>query len=285
MKNCELCKGLARTYCESDQASLCWTCDVKVHGANFLVARHTRSVLCHACQAPTPWKASGAELGVTVSVCENCVVGVRNRGQQEESQGGNEDEIDTGDDDDDDDLNGDDDDDDDVDGADDGEEDEEEAVGDGDDDDEEDADNQVVPWSSTSTPPPPAASSSSSEESVSRFNNGGGEVSETAQVFSLKRLRETDLLPPQEDLGRSSSQRRYSSGTDGEATTPLDYTMTRPLKDRRTGTDRPGQAQTGLRAPTVVESLKRFHRQDNGELSRQSGAIDLNSPASPNRSI
>lgn len=198
MKNCELCKGLARTYCESDQASLCWTCDVKVHGANFLVARHTRSVLCHACQAPTPWKASGAELGVTVSVCENCVVGVRNRGQQEESQGGNEDEIDTGDDDDDDDdLNGDDDDDDDVDGADDGEEDEEEAVGDGDDDDEEDADNQVVPWSSTSTPPPPAASSSSSEESVSRFNNGGGEVSETAQVFSLKRLRETDLLPPQ----------------------------------------------------------------------------------------
>ncbi|GMN61241.1 hypothetical protein TIFTF001_030332 [Ficus carica] len=67
MKYCELCKGLARTYCESDQASLCWNCDVKVHGANFLVARHSRTVLCHACQSPTPWKASGAELGVTVS--------------------------------------------------------------------------------------------------------------------------------------------------------------------------------------------------------------------------
>ena len=180
MKYCELCKGLARTYCESDQASLCWNCDVKVHGANFLVARHSRTVLCHACQSPTPWKASGAELGVTVSVCESCVVGGRNRGQGdgEESQGGNDDEIHTDDDDDDDEE---------EDEADrggehhDDEEDNDEEVGG---DDDEDGDNQVVPWSAT---PPPAASSSSSEESVSRFGNDGGEAS---QAFSLKRFRE-----------------------------------------------------------------------------------------------
>ncbi|KAL4347120.1 hypothetical protein GQ457_17G024250 [Hibiscus cannabinus] len=37
MKSCELCMSAATTYCESDQASLCWHCDAKVHGANFLV--------------------------------------------------------------------------------------------------------------------------------------------------------------------------------------------------------------------------------------------------------
>ncbi|KAF3443782.1 hypothetical protein FNV43_RR13472 [Rhamnella rubrinervis] len=277
MKKCELCKGLARTYCESDQASLCWTCDVKVHGANFLVARHSRSVLCHACQAPTPWKASGTELGVTVSVCESCVVGVRNRDEEEESQGGNDDEIETEDDD----RN-----EDDV--YDDEDEDEEEVGG-----DDEEAENQVVPWSCTSTtPPPPAASSSSSEEeSVSRFNNGGGEVSETATVFSLKRMRDTDL-PSQDDLGRSSPERRYCaeltaeggwSGTDSKATT---VDNRRPLKYRRTEPDCPGQPQTGLRAASsVVESLKRFRRPDFEELSAESGAIDLNSLEPPSRPI
>ncbi|MQM19429.1 hypothetical protein Taro_052433 [Colocasia esculenta] len=54
-------------YCESDQASLCWECDGKVHGANFLVARHMRSLLCRSCQAPTPWRASGSRLAPTLS--------------------------------------------------------------------------------------------------------------------------------------------------------------------------------------------------------------------------
>ncbi|GFZ05574.1 B-box type zinc finger family protein [Actinidia rufa] len=62
-------------YCESDQASLCWDCDAKVHSANFLVARHSRSLLCHVCQSPTPWSASGAKLGPVVSACESCVDG------------------------------------------------------------------------------------------------------------------------------------------------------------------------------------------------------------------
>ncbi|XP_031265217.1 B-box zinc finger protein 21-like [Pistacia vera] len=133
MNNCELCKSRARTYCESDQASLCWECDDKVHAANFLVARHSRTLLCHICDSLTPWKASGLKLGHTVSVCETCV----NRQQQYEGQSQEEP---TDDDDDDDD--------------DDGEE----------DDEVEDGENQVVPWSAIASTPPPASSSSSSDE-------------------------------------------------------------------------------------------------------------------------
>ncbi|KAK7846753.1 zinc finger protein CONSTANS-LIKE 12 [Quercus suber] len=84
MKTCELCKIQARTYCESDQASLCWDCDAKVHGANFLVARHSRTLLCNTCQSQTPWKASGAKLGHTFSVCETCVRGNHNNEEEEE---------------------------------------------------------------------------------------------------------------------------------------------------------------------------------------------------------
>ncbi|KAM3697296.1 hypothetical protein ACJW31_06G101500 [Castanea mollissima] len=84
MKKCELCKIQARTYCESDQACLCWGCDAKVHGANFIVARHSRTLLCATCQSQTPWKASGAKLGHTFSVCETCVRGNHNNGEEEE---------------------------------------------------------------------------------------------------------------------------------------------------------------------------------------------------------
>jgi hypothetical protein len=65
-------------YCESDQASLCWDCDGKVHGANFLVAKHMRCLLCSACQSHTPWKASGLNLGPTVSICESCLARKKN---------------------------------------------------------------------------------------------------------------------------------------------------------------------------------------------------------------
>ncbi|GMJ06450.1 hypothetical protein HRI_004314200 [Hibiscus trionum] len=88
MKSCELCMSAATTYCESDQASLCCHCDAKVHGANFLVARHARCLLCHACQARTPWRATGFKLGRAVTVCETCV----NGGDREESQAENDDE-------------------------------------------------------------------------------------------------------------------------------------------------------------------------------------------------
>nr|ATU32510.1 CONSTANS-like 1 protein [Cymbidium ensifolium] len=74
MKRCELCDRTARMYCESDQASLCWDCDAKVHGANFLVERHPRVLLCRRCQAPTPWRATGSRLSPIVSACDRCTV-------------------------------------------------------------------------------------------------------------------------------------------------------------------------------------------------------------------
>ncbi|PON80508.1 B-box-type zinc finger [Parasponia andersonii] len=283
MKHCELCKALARTYCESDQASLCWNCDVKVHGANFLVARHSRSVLCHACQSPTPWKASGAELGVTVSVCESCVVGAGNRGEgEDESHGGNDDDGDGDDeldfDPDDDDLLGE--------GNDEGDDDHDD--GDDDDDEDEDGDNQVVPWSATSTTtPPPAASSSSSEESVSRFSNGGGEVSESLTAFSLKRIREISSDPASQDnLGRSFPKRKYSapascSGADSkERSVEL-----RPLKDVRPKMELPGQERPVSRSASGFESLWKFRRLGTRNLSKESGALDLDSADSPGRPI
>lgn len=144
-KQCELCDRPAMMRCESDQASLCWECDAKVHGANFLVARHSRCLLCRSCQSPTPWWAEGARLGHTVSVCERCAAedgdrgggGSSGAGRGEEGEGEEparelveEDERD-----------------------------EEEEEQEGDDDEGE---NQVVPWSLT--PPPAVASSSSGEE-------------------------------------------------------------------------------------------------------------------------
>ncbi|GJT74895.1 zinc finger protein CONSTANS-LIKE 1-like protein [Tanacetum coccineum] len=134
MKSCELCKSPARIYCESDQASLCWTCDTKVHSANFLVARHSRTLLCRNCQSPTPWSASGQRIGSSaVSVCQKCASDDDDVSESVASD--NEDDYD------------------DVTEDDEDEEEEEE---------EEEDENQVVPW--CSTPPPPPASSSGSDD-------------------------------------------------------------------------------------------------------------------------
>lgn len=127
MKRCELCKSFATIYCESDQASLCWRCDAKVHSANFLVAKHSRCLLCHSCQSPTRWSASGEKLApATVSICDRCVVDDDGTGTDaDDDYDGDEDETDL--------------------------------------DDKEIRDvNQMVAWSST--PPPSASSSSGSEE-------------------------------------------------------------------------------------------------------------------------
>ncbi|ONK74667.1 uncharacterized protein A4U43_C03F8890 [Asparagus officinalis] len=86
MKACELCAGAARMYCESDEASLCFDCDAKVHGANFLVARHSRVLLCRNCQDPTPWKAAGAKLIQAVSVCDRCVEGRSKKVDDDEAE-------------------------------------------------------------------------------------------------------------------------------------------------------------------------------------------------------
>ncbi|KAH7652964.1 B-box-type zinc finger domain-containing protein [Dioscorea alata] len=203
MKECELCEKAARMYCESDQASLCWECDARVHGANFLVARHTRSLLCRGCQEPTPWRASGARLGQTVSVCDRCT-GIKRNGSDAERDAAVEDggEGDNEEDEDEDDDEEEEDEDDD-----DGEEEEEE---------EEDGENQVVPGTMT-PPPPPVASSSSSDECSTRIRNG-----------ILKRMRESTDLAPQDDLHSSSSHHQPRSSPDDEATS------LRPTKDRKT---------------------------------------------------
>ncbi|KAI3456365.1 hypothetical protein Pfo_013028 [Paulownia fortunei] len=150
MKKCELCNKVARMYCDSDQASLCWDCDSRVHTANFLVAKHTRTLLCHACQSPTPWTGSGPKLGPTVSVCEACVNG-RHRnidGDRDPGNGNTEDEDGEDEEDQHDEDNND-----------------EEENGDCIHEDDDDSENQVVPLS---LPPTLASTSSSSEESSSR---------------------------------------------------------------------------------------------------------------------
>ncbi|KAH9748365.1 hypothetical protein WN944_012130 [Citrus x changshan-huyou] len=173
MKKCELCGSPAKMFCESDQASLCWDCDTKVHGANFLVAKHSRTLLCHVCQSLTPWNGSGPKLGPTISVCNVCVGNGSGSTSREETNRGE-----TYTDDDYDDANEEDDDDDDDDDG-----------GDEDDDDDDDEENQVVPWSST--PPPQVSSSSTSDqEFASKFCNGGeGTYSESQMSFSLKHVR------------------------------------------------------------------------------------------------
>ncbi|KAA8526885.1 hypothetical protein F0562_008886 [Nyssa sinensis] len=149
---CELCGYPARMFCEVDRASLCWDCDEKVHCTNFLVAKHSWSLLCHVYQSPTSWKASGPKLAHLVSICEACdnCEGIGDERGPEgdvESQAGNEDEKN-----------------DDLEVNDDSEDDDAEYV-DGDDDDEEyddddDGENQIVPWAFTPAPHADSCSSS-----------------------------------------------------------------------------------------------------------------------------
>lgn len=165
MKKCELCDSPAKMYCESDRASLCWDCDARVHGANFLVAKHSRTLLCRVCQSLTPWSGSGSKLSPTVSVCHNCVNGCyqndnRNRRNDDDNDDDREDDIEEDDDDEEEDSN---------------------------DDEDEDEENQVVPWSNK--PPPPASRSSTSDESSYNSNRSfsrQGSLSESETTFFWK---------------------------------------------------------------------------------------------------
>ncbi|KAB2604788.1 zinc finger protein CONSTANS-LIKE 15-like [Pyrus ussuriensis x Pyrus communis] len=149
MRDCQLYGVRARVHCEPDQARLCWDCDGKVHRANFLVAKHPRSLLCRGCQSPTPWTGSGPKVTPTVSVCQICVErpgsNFEGRAEVQESEAESEG----------------------VDG--------EEEEDDGDDCDESDEDeNQVVPLSccsySEADPPRTASCSSSEEEEEEEFS-------------------------------------------------------------------------------------------------------------------
>ncbi|KAM6601419.1 hypothetical protein CsatA_021028 [Cannabis sativa] len=172
-KKCELCDSPAKMYCDSDRASLCWDCDGRVHSANFLVAKHMRTLLCRVCQSLTPWSGSGPKLSPTVSVCHNCVNGCY---QNETGIQQNDDEEDDDYEEDEDDSEEDNDEDDNNDGD-----------GDGGRDDEDDEENQVVPWSNN--PPPPVSSNSSSSGESSKSNglfSRQRNLSESKTTFSWK---------------------------------------------------------------------------------------------------
>ncbi|XXG83214.1 hypothetical protein AAC387_Pa10g1018 [Persea americana] len=255
MKECELCNSRAKMYCESDQASLCCRCDAKVHSANFLVARHSRTLLCHTCQSPTPWKASGPSFGPTFSVCNRCFSRSGQRPeiqhQEEEEEEDDEEEGDGENEEEEDDLE-----DVDDDQTDDDDDDEEE---------EEDGENQVVPWSVT---PPPLPSSSSSEDGEDSSSSVGRSTADR----SLKRTRENADLSSQDDLGCTSSRRR---GGEEEEETSLG--CFRPSKRKATvGSDSKS---------ALIDSLQRFQKvcdeDDEGDvihISKLSGgrrAVDL----------
>ncbi|KAI4322862.1 hypothetical protein L6164_022514 [Bauhinia variegata] len=187
---CELCGKRATMYCESDQAKLCWGCDEKVHGANFLVAKHNRILLCRACQSPTPWNACGPKLTPTTSVCDRCVT--NHSKKCERSNGDDEREEDHNYDSDDDYESFDEGSGNNYDDDDDEEEEEEE---------EEEGENQVVPWSFDPLPSHVPASSINSDSDGDISNSIGG------ADLRLKRLRENSLVDSDDEneMGCSSS--------------------------------------------------------------------------------
>ncbi|VVA31459.1 PREDICTED: zinc finger [Prunus dulcis] len=229
MRECELCGLRARIHCEADQAKLCWDCDEKVHGANFLVAKHPRNLLCHGCQSPTPWMGSGPKLTPTVSVCEICVErrGIKfQRHEDQESEAENEDDVDLDDEEEDDD------------GGHDGEDVDDDADDDHDDDEDE---NQVVPWSSShsaAAEPPPAVSCSSSEE----------EEEEEEFLVVSKRMREN--ADPDSDLGGDETSSLASLRLLKRA---------RPGEENRLLSERSSEAE--LRSTAIVSSIESLQNQ------------------------
>lgn len=219
-------------YCDSDQASLCWDCDLKVHGANFLVARHSRTLLCQVCQTPTPWSAAGANLGPTLSICRNCS-GEDSRGlpaQERESCVAGEisgsaggDVLDLDEEDLDDDVNSDES----------GEEEVEEE--------EDEGENQVVPWSSSSAPE--TAKFPSSDNFSDLWNSRSS--------FSVKRTREISSdLSLQESASCMINGTERNQGLTASSGDNLlsDDVIKRPLKGRRIGepvSDEPVRVQSG----------------------------------------
>ncbi|KAM7504077.1 hypothetical protein LguiB_002981 [Lonicera macranthoides] len=163
MKKCEICTSPASMYCESDEASLCWDCDEKVHSANFLVAKNSRFLLCHLCQSPTPWQAVGPKLSPTVSVCLSCAE------KPEIGEGESQDEYEDND-------NMDDD----------------QGCSESDDDEEEDAYNQVVPLSSSPSPSPVASSSGSNWQFLFPDSTG---IERRRRLPNLQHRRTTKLIP------------------------------------------------------------------------------------------
>lgn len=72
VRSCELCNGEAAVCCPSDSAFLCWSCDAKVHEANFLVARHIRNIICLKCKSFTGHRVSGFGVVPFAGHCALC---------------------------------------------------------------------------------------------------------------------------------------------------------------------------------------------------------------------
>lgn len=245
MKRCELCTAAATMHCESDSANLCWDCDAKVHSANFLVEKHYRSLLCHVCQSPTAWSASGAKLGRTISVCENCFGSKVSEGESNR--------VDTEDDDyDNDDWS---DDEEAFDSDSDYNSDNDDCVG-----DDEDEDNQVVPW--TWPHLLPSSSSSGDESSMIR-----------------KRLR--DDTSDDDDIGCSCSHHNiYSFSTRESQVDCVDSLSC--LKHLGTRSDHVQCEPLDLGASSVVDSLKRLYEHNViSAVSRESPAVGSPTANSP----
>ncbi|MBA0580231.1 zinc finger protein CONSTANS-LIKE 4 [Gossypium raimondii] len=220
MKKCELCGGIARMHCESDQANLCWDCDVKVHEANFLVAKHTRTLLCHVCQNPTPWLASGQHLSPAVSVCESCVANKNTTcemttEQEESSEGEYEDEEEDYDDDDDEGEGG---------------------------EEEDDAENQVVPWSEVSS-------------SFSMSKPAASSDSLSSSECGLKRMKESPSFCSEDEIGCSSSHGEASSSM---SSTRL-FKLPRLAEGNHSGRNQDhGDSESGSTA--IISSLRRLQK-------------------------
>ncbi|GFP99163.1 B-box zinc finger protein 32 [Phtheirospermum japonicum] len=71
-RHCELCNADATVFCSSDAAFLCWSCDAKVHDANFLVARHVRLSVCSSCRNFTGQEIAGAGSQPPRAICSSC---------------------------------------------------------------------------------------------------------------------------------------------------------------------------------------------------------------------
>ncbi|KAJ1267533.1 hypothetical protein BS78_07G063800 [Paspalum vaginatum] len=225
---CELCGAAARVYCGADEATLCWGCDAQVHGANFLVARHARALLCRGCSRPTPWRAAGPRLGPTASLCDRCVrrggpggVGVGAAGADEDMADGGE--------------------------VDDGGEDEDEDEDDVDQDDvdeEGEGENQVVPWTeeAEATPPPVASSTSSSSRGIAA---NGVNAAECAK-------EDVPCSTSQPSLCHYSSSAAGHGGRSDEATSSRNgdrFLASRHRKRSPSDFRNSGSAQAGSGAP------------------------------------
>ncbi|RWV94189.1 hypothetical protein GW17_00043299 [Ensete ventricosum] len=96
-RGCELCGGAAAVHCEADAAFLCWACDARVHGANFLVARHLRRVagagsppvrsLCSACGPAGSGFSDESESVSCVSTAESTAIASAGRRGQASAEG------------------------------------------------------------------------------------------------------------------------------------------------------------------------------------------------------